>query len=276
MTKKEKILLLSPHLDDAVFSVGAIAAELAAQGHEVHVLTCFTKSVVNPTGFGLACVLDKNLPADVDYMELRRQEDQKACQLLGVVPHWGDLLEAPHRGYESAAELFQKIKKQDKIAEKLLEMTEKWVEENRPEIIFSPKGIGNHVDHQQVCIAVKSLQKKWPEISYFEWYDQPYLMRNPNNLSEKPTVKNKISIEKLKQFSAKNSGKLAEPCLPAGSNGLKSVVFDLKSVKMLKFQACAAYETQVNFQFGSVEKLSAFFQNSAEGEKEFLEILTFD
>lgn len=259
MANKEKILLISPHLDDAVFSVGAIAVELAAQGHEVHVLTCFTKSVENPTGYALACQLDKNLPAEIDYMELRRQEDQKACQLLNIIPHWGDLPEAPHRGYNSAKELFHDIKNQDEIAEKLTEMLEKWIEKIHPQLIISPKGIGNHVDHQQVCNALELLQRKFSKITYLQWYDQPYLMRNPDCLAEKPIIKNELNFELLRKISAENTE--------------KPIIFDLKSVNMLKFQACAAYESQVNFQFGSVEKLADYFNISAEGENRFLEIL---
>lgn len=259
MTNKEKILLISPHMDDAVFSVGGIAAELAAQGNEVHVLTCFTKSVENPTGFALACQLDKNLPAEIDYMELRRQEDQKACQLLDIIPHWGDLLEAPHRGYHSAKELFLDIKKEDDIAEILLGILENCIEKIQPQLIISPKGIGKHVDHQQVCNALELLKRKFAEIKYLQWYDQPYLMRNPDGLAEKASIKNELNFKLLREFSTENTE--------------KPIIFDLKSVNMLKFQACAAYESQVNFQFGSAEKLADYFNLSAEGENGFLEIL---
>ncbi|WP_051907843.1 PIG-L deacetylase family protein [Flavimarina sp. Hel_I_48] len=260
MNKKQKILLISPHLDDAVFSVGGIAAELAAQGTEVSILTCFTQSVKNPTGFALACQLDKNLPADVDYMELRRLEDQKACQLLGIKTYWGDLPEAPHRGYTSAKELFQDLKKQDTIAEKLLPLIEKWIEEIKPGLVLYPKGIGNHVDHQQVCNVMQQLKKRFATINYLQWYDQPYLMRNPDSLTENPIVQNKVSVEILKGLFKENSE--------------KPILFDLKSVNMLKFQACAAYESQVNFQFNSADKLAGYFIDSAEGEMNFLELLS--
>jgi len=257
--KKQKILLISPHLDDAIFSMGAIAAELAGQGHKIDVLTCFTKSVMHPTGFALACQLDKNLPADIDYMELRRQEDQQACQLLGIEPHWGNLLEAPHRGYDSAKELFQVIKKQDKIAEKLLELIENQIEELQPEFVFFPKGIGNHVDHQQVINALTKIKEKYPKIFYLQWYDQPYLLRNPGSWFEKSSRKTSISAKKLHEISEEN--------------GQKPVYFDLKSVNMLKFQACAAYASQVNFQFGSEDNLAQYFMNSDSEENNFIELL---
>ncbi len=98
--KKKRIAFVSPHLDDAVFSMGGLMAALAEEGHELHLITCFTRSVPDPSGFALACQLDKGLSAEVDYMALRRQEDVVACQQLSVQPHWLDLPEAPHRGYD--------------------------------------------------------------------------------------------------------------------------------------------------------------------------------
>ena len=56
-----------------IASVPTLAA-LADAGHEVTVLTCFTRSVPDPTGFALACQLDKGLPAEADYMALRRAD----------------------------------------------------------------------------------------------------------------------------------------------------------------------------------------------------------
>ena len=75
-----RVMAVSPHLDDAAFSVGGTLAALAAAGHQVTVLTCFTASVPHPAGFALACQLDKGLPADVDYLALRRAEDAAAMR----------------------------------------------------------------------------------------------------------------------------------------------------------------------------------------------------
>ena len=60
-----RVLAVSPHLDDAAFSVGGTLAALAAAGHQVTVVTCFTASVPDPDGFALACQLDKGLAAGV-------------------------------------------------------------------------------------------------------------------------------------------------------------------------------------------------------------------
>ncbi|MCH2488188.1 MAG: PIG-L family deacetylase, partial [Erythrobacter sp.] len=90
-----RVLAISPHLDDAVFSAGGTLAEHAMAGDEVTVLTCFTGNVPEPTGFALACQLDKGLAPDIDYMALRRDEDHDACAKIGATAlHW-PFLEAP-------------------------------------------------------------------------------------------------------------------------------------------------------------------------------------
>ena len=77
-------LALSPHLDDAAFSCGGTLARLARGGARVVVATPFTATVPDPTGFALACQLDKGLGAHVDYMALRRAEDVSAVEHLGA------------------------------------------------------------------------------------------------------------------------------------------------------------------------------------------------
>jgi LmbE family N-acetylglucosaminyl deacetylase len=100
------IVAISPHLDDAAFSVGGLLAAQARAGDRVTIVTCFTGNVPKPEGFALACQLDKGLGPEVDYMALRRAEDQVACAVIGAAAVHLPLLEAPHRGYASAPELF--------------------------------------------------------------------------------------------------------------------------------------------------------------------------
>ncbi|MGI9175047.1 MAG: PIG-L deacetylase family protein, partial [Rhodothermales bacterium] len=96
-------LFLSPHLDDVAFSCGGTLARLAQEGWMTHLATVFTRSIPNPMGFPLACQLDKGLGADVDYMALRRDEDERFAREAGAADvHHFDLPEAPHRGYMSA------------------------------------------------------------------------------------------------------------------------------------------------------------------------------
>jgi LmbE family N-acetylglucosaminyl deacetylase len=141
------LLAVSPHLDDAVFSAGALLARRARAGWRVVVATCFTASVPNPTGFALACQLDKGLGPQVDYMALRREEDRNACALLGAEAVHLPFPEAPHRGYGSAAALFGPRLASDRMADTLSEALADMIAACEPNLLLGPAAIGDHVDH---------------------------------------------------------------------------------------------------------------------------------
>ncbi len=211
----KKVLAVSPHLDDAAFSVGGTLAALAAAGHQVTVVTCFTASVPERDGFALACQLDKGLPADVDYLALRRAEDAAAMAVLGAtLVHLG-LPEAPHRGYTSAADLFAGIHDGDEAWRSLTTALEGY----DADLWLAPQALGGHVDHLQVLRAVAGLDRPalW-------WRDSPYVLRDP---TARP--------------GPELPDGLAEVRLPQ----------DLDR----RAEACACYPTQLGFQFGGVAEM---------------------
>ncbi|WP_420391781.1 YcaO-like family protein [Acuticoccus sp.] len=167
-------LFVSPHLDDAVFSAGATIARLVREGVAVTVATVFTRSVPHPTGFALACQLDKGVSPDVDYMALRREEDRAACERLGATPVWLDLPEAPHRGYENAAALFGPRRDDDPVETVIAALAPVVADAAR---VFVPQGIGGHVDHLMVRDAVAALNVRDRVLA---WVDQPYAHRKGN------------------------------------------------------------------------------------------------
>ena len=77
-------LFLSPHLDDVAFSCGGALLRLTDDPDwRVVLCTVFTASVPDPQGFALRCQTDKGIPAEVDYMALRRTEGcglRRFCQ----------------------------------------------------------------------------------------------------------------------------------------------------------------------------------------------------
>ena len=167
-----RLLAISPHLDDAVFSAGGTLAGHAVRGDEATILTCFAGNVDRPEGFALACQLDKGLGPEVDYMALRRAEDIAACAAIGArALHW-DYLEAPHRGYHSARALFEARLPQDDVHEQLARDLHELLDNLRPDIVYAPYGIGSHVDHLAVRQAVEmaGCQPVW-------WEDYPYALR---------------------------------------------------------------------------------------------------
>ena len=208
-----KVLAVSPHLDDAAFSVGGTLAALADAGHDVTVVTCFTRSVPDATGFALACQTDKGLGPEVDYLAVRRAEDRAAMAVLGATPVHLDLAEAPHRGYESAAELFAGVHPDDDVWRPLTGL----LDGLSADLWLAPQGLGGHVDHLQVLRAVAGLDHPvlW-------WRDSPYVLRDPTAVPG--------------------------PDLPAG---LAPV--ELAQERERRSDACACYATQLGFQFGGPE-----------------------
>ncbi len=210
-----RVTAVSPHLDDAAFSAGGTLAALAAAGHEVTVVTCFTASVPAPQGFALACQLDKGLPADVDYMALRRDEDAAAMAVLGATPLHLGLPEAPHRGYGSAPDLFAGVHDGDEVWRTVRDL----LEGVAGELWLAPQALGSHVDHLQVLRAVAGTGRPvlW-------WRDSPYVLRDP--------------------------GARPGPDLPAGLTAV-----ELPQDLDRRADACARYATQLGFQFGGVEQM---------------------
>ncbi len=210
-------LFLSPHLDDAAFSCGGTAAQLADAGWRCVIATAFTRSVPDPAGFALACQLDKGLGPEVDYMALRREEDRAACALLGAEPRWLDLPEAPHRGYGSAPALFGPLLDGDAVWRALAPKIAALLDELRPDRVYLPQGLGRHVDHRQVIRAALEVA---PIGTLRFWRDAPYVIRDP----------------------------AAQPdaLIPPSASERIEIIAGLER----KLGASCAYASQIGFQFG--------------------------
>ncbi len=232
-------LFLSPHLDDVAFSCGATLAGLARAGWRAVLVNAFTRSVPDPAGFALTCQTDKGLPADADYLAIRRAEDAEAARILGAAAVRNlDFPEAPHRGYDSAPALFGGPLVVDEVWRPLSQAFGALRDELAPELVFAPQGLGRHVDHVQV---VRAALKVWPAACVTWYRDTPYAIRDP---AARPL-----------------------PGVPAGSPHAVPVGDNLR----IKLDACAAYRTQLGFQFGGEAamraKLAAFAE--AEGGERF-------
>lgn len=219
-------LALSPHLDDAAFSAGATLAGLAEAGWGVVVATVFTASFPNPAGFALACQTDKGLPPEADYMAIRRAEDARACAILGAQPIWLELAEAPHRGYHSAAALFAEPHAEDAVHRDAATAIAPLLEMLRPDLLLAPQAIGGHVDHVQLVRAVQDLDV---EVPVLWWRDFPYAAR-----ADTPRRPYESTLAHLPETVMQGDA-------------------------TRRHAACAAYATQLGYQFGGPEGLRQAF-----------------
>ena len=242
-------LLISPHLDDIAFSCGGTASVLRRRGWRVVVATVFTASVPEPSGFALACQLDKGLPPGADYMAIRRAEDDAFCRVVagGVEPRWLGLAEAPHRGYGSAAALFAEVSGDDPAGADAARLIGGLVEGLAPDLVLAPRAVGGHVDHRQVVGAVLGLPRLGDRLG---WYlDLPYAERFPGAPSDPRLPVDRVEV--------------AIPIDP----------LDLAA----KLDGCACYVTQMPFQFGGEaemrRRLGAFAaaEASRSGKGEYAE-----
>ncbi|MGH8910462.1 MAG: PIG-L deacetylase family protein [Egibacteraceae bacterium] len=220
---KPTALFLSPHLDDVAFSIGATLIGLARHGWRTVLATAFTASVPNPSGFALACQTDKGLGPEVDYMALRRAEDEVFAERAGVDELcWLAHPEAPHRGYDSPAALFGPPRDDDDaVVAGLAADLRRLLARLDPGRVFAPQAVGGHVDHRQLVRAALEAARTLCRGDRVCWYrDLPYGLRDPS----------------------------AAPPLPLPS-GLAEQTIDISATASAKVAACAAYRSQLGFQF---------------------------
>ena len=188
--------------------------------------TLFTASVPDPRGFALACQLDKGLGPEVDYMALRRAEDVRAAAALGIAAlvHL-PFREAPHRGYGCAPELFSEPRPDDGIAAELGLAIADLIADHVPDLILMPQAVGGHVDHVQAVRAMRGLDPSPPVLW---WRDFPYTVRESEP---------------------------KEPLAPLFTDLPTHEVALDPSARSRKHAACAAYASQIGFQFGGAAGL---------------------
>lgn len=161
---KRPILVLSPHLDDAVFTCGRLLASVPA-----------------PT---VATIFAGRPPPDLpltewdrasgfrtgdDVVGARREEDRAALGLLGAIPLWLDFRDRQY-GPPPAPEA---------IADRL----DGVIRERHPGSVFFPLGLF-HSDHQVTYEAALLLMTRLPEFDWVAYEDRLY-RRLPGICDEK-------------------------------------------------------------------------------------------
>jgi LmbE family N-acetylglucosaminyl deacetylase len=140
-------LVISPHLDDAVLSLGGSIAAWAAAGERVVIASVYT------TGPPLANVAPA-MRKWADY-EARRAEDAAACAAIGAEQRWlGQIERAFRPPYLTGVGMFTTPPDRGGFTT-LAAVTEAIaaLRDLDPGRIAVPLGIGNHIDHVEVLLA---------------------------------------------------------------------------------------------------------------------------
>ncbi|QUX26936.1 PIG-L family deacetylase [Nocardiopsis akebiae] len=164
-------LVLSPHPDDAVWSLGARIARWRREGARVLVLTVFDGPDPDPVPGGASRALSAPPSA-------RRAEDRAALSLLGLAPHSLGLADAAARRsdgvprYPSVTRLFSTPHPDDAA---LVDRIAEAIARHRDggTLVHAPLAAGDHVDHRLTRAAVERAGVGAPA-----WYeDFPYTVR---------------------------------------------------------------------------------------------------
>jgi LmbE family N-acetylglucosaminyl deacetylase len=157
-----KVLFISPHLDDAVFSCAARILRESEAGAKVIVATVFSHVRPRSTGHG-------------KYAS-RRAEDRQGLRLLGAKPLWLGLFDAPSRNpfYNSFRQIVLETAPGDwDQALVVRAKIDRLLDELTPDALYLPLGVGSHIDHRLVFEAGMALAACCPRY-YYE--DLPYAL----------------------------------------------------------------------------------------------------
>lgn len=161
---------MSPHLDDAVLSVGGLIGREAAAGNNVEVVTCFT-----------AGPLPKSVPSKqrvfADFAA-RRAEDERALEILGASHRWLDLWERSWRDPPLPGPLhsFRTPRRIQDFAELAAIRGVIGGLVSRGAVVYAPLGVGHHVDHVEVALAAMSEVLQRQVFSQIRFYEDSYAL----------------------------------------------------------------------------------------------------
>lgn len=170
------IVILSPHLDDAVLSLGGLISREAAAGKTVEIVSCFTAGPPLET-----------IPASQrvfgDY-SMRRSEDERALAILGARHRWLDLHERiwrdpplPRTRSVFPTHVFRTPAKMDDFSElKAIRTAIAAMLETDATTIYAPLAVGHHVDHVEVALAALREVLGRGAFDRIRFYEDPYAL----------------------------------------------------------------------------------------------------
>lgn len=232
---------LSPHFDDVVFSCGGLIYKQVQKGQDAFIITIFGGLPDNSTIGPFAREIHKKWRV-ADPVMTRQREDIKAVEILGAEVQHLDFLDCVYRQTEDNHPLYNNYESlkgtvhpddnnlHDLIYERIVQIIQKHDHEKVQ--IYSPLGVGNHVDHQIVKKIGMRLFSEGFNVLFYE--ELPYGFWDPDG---------------LKDVIAKNENEWSSKIIP----------IDMKA----KLNAVRFYKTQFAGLGGSFRSAGKRFKNYA-------------
>ncbi len=178
-------IFLSPHLDDAVLSCGAIIYDLIHQHHKtVEIWTIFSGDIPGGPLSPFAAELHQRWNTGLEAPKTRRNEDELACSRLGSKPVYLMYPDCIYRQRQKSTKpLIEKnedlfalnVTEESILVGELTDRLTKVLPEQSTLIL--PLGVGHHIDH----LITRAVGENLPKSKYF-YADFPYAGDRPEEI----------------------------------------------------------------------------------------------
>lgn len=172
-------LVLSPHYDDAAYSLGGLLHRWTREGHTVTILTVMAADPPDPPPDSpIVREVHARWEAGENPVPARRKEDETAARILGAALRFGPAADCIYRCdeqgqalYPDEAAIFGAVRANDPAPKMLDASLGEWT---APEMLLAPLAAGHHVDHQIVQAWARRLAARWPGTRLYFYADYPY------------------------------------------------------------------------------------------------------
>ena len=240
-----RVVVVSPHMDDAILSCGGLLNLLLQSMPCVTVTIC----TADPEGAD-----EKNPPHGIALPSTRRSEEVRAMQALGCALVQMNLLDAIYRKvpgrdellYPSLNSLWNMPRQEDDSQrEKICTGLQKYLPaaDERPTLYLAPAGIGHHVDHIISTQAVLNCVSRCDHILLYE--DFPYVVDQGAHVGVADSIDKALA----------RLGVVGVQC------------FEQACDVDEKIKLIAHYETQIDSIFGSHQNVKPLLLKNARNEK---------
>ena len=271
MAEHPDVVVLSPHLDDAVLSIGALIGRLARAGRRVAVWSAFTAGPPVET-------LPPERRVFGDYAT-RRAEDERAIAILGAELRWLDLIERIWREppLGSVRDVFRTPRTIDGFTYlPALRAVIGELLEDPAVTIYAPLGVGNHHDHVEVAVAALTECVARGAYDRMRFYEDPYALGAVSRRRHFVTSRRPWRIGGAPAWASPRIGALLRiVARSAEGPGVDAFVPDAAALRWIsvpepcgeherqKLAAVAEYRSQVRA-FGGIHHVSPFLARAHE------------